>query len=110
MAICPKCQSLSVKTLPGQLCEHCRKQVLANDHYSSSDLRFVGVLAGVLTAAIASMPGAMVGYFIGMFFDNTTRGCTIGVIVFALVGLATGNRIGPKIVLKMERAKQANTN
>jgi hypothetical protein len=109
MAICPKCQSESSSTLPGQLCERCRAEVLASDVYTPGDLRFVGVLCGVLTAALASMPGAFIGYVIGMAFDNATRGCTIGVVVFALLGLVAGFRIGPAIVLRMERTKRART-
>ena len=106
MSACPICQMEVDSKLPGQLCPRCRADVLAKDVYSKSDLRFVGILAGVLTAAIASMPGAFVGHVVGRAFDNASRGCTIGVLVFALAGLVAGFRIGPAIILRMEASKR----
>jgi len=86
---------------------HCQNDVLSKDVYTKSDLRFVGILAGVLTAALASMPGAFIGYLIGRVNDNASRGCTVGVVVFALAGLVAGFRIGPLMVLRMEAAKRS---
>lgn len=105
MSVCPVCHQEFDAAASGELCARCRAAVLAQDHYSPSDLRFVGFLAGVLSAAVLSMPGAFVGYVIGRAVGNATRGCTIGVIVFALAGLVAGFWIGPAIVRRMEAAR-----
>ena len=110
MSICQICHT-QLDTFPDedvdqQLCARCQADVLSKDVYSKSDLRFVGVLAGILSAAVASMPGAFIGDVIGRIFNNATRGCTIGVLVFALCGLVAGFRIGPQVVLRIEAAKR----
>ena len=108
MSQCSVCQAMIEGNTSGQLCARCKAKVLSQDVYTKSDLQFVGFLAGVLTAAILSMPGAFVGNVIGRAFDNGTRGCTIGVVVFALAGLVAGFRIGPAMVLRMEAAKRVD--
>ena len=107
MSECPNCHAEFEAAASGQLCPKCVAEVLAKDVYTSGDLRFVGFLAGALTAAVSSMPGAMVGYVIGRAFNEGTRGCTIGVIVFSLLGLVAGFLIGPRVVRQMETAKRA---
>ena len=106
MTRCPLCQTEVDSALEGRLCMKCSARVLAQDRYTPSDLRFVGVLAGVLTAAVLSMPGALIGHLIGRSLDQASRGCLIGVIVFSLMGLAAGFFIGPALVRRAEAFKQ----
>ena len=103
VATCPVCLREFESLRSGQPCPECRDRVLALDHYGKSDLRFVGVLSGVLTAAISSMPGAFLGYVIGRQLEQPTRGCTIGVIAFAVAGFVAGFRLGKVFVTKMEQ-------
>ena len=107
MSMCPNCRNELSAAGSGQLCLKCRAEFLSNDTYTPSDLRFVGILAGVLTAAVLSMPGAFVGHLIGGVFDDASRGCIIGVAVFALAGLVAGFRIGQAVVMRMDAAKRA---
>src|SRR5262245_31241639 len=102
MSVCPVCHNQFDEHESGQLCPKCRAVVLAKDMYTKGDLRFVGILAGVLAAAVLSMPGAFVGYVIGLPFDQASRGCTLGILVFAIAGLIAGYQLVPVIVRRME--------
>ncbi len=107
MAVCPVCQTEFESRLAGRLCDKCAASVIAQDVYSSGDLRFVGILAGVLGAAILSMPGAFAGFYVGKVFDRATTGCLVGVILMSFVGLFVGYRVGTAICLRAELARQS---
>ncbi|MFO1042206.1 MAG: hypothetical protein U0941_10490 [Planctomycetaceae bacterium] len=107
MSVCPVCRTEFESLLPGRLCDTCAQKVIAQDAYSSSDLRFVGILAGILGAAIFSMPGAFVGFYVGKVFDRASTGCLAGVILMSIVGLCVGYRIGQVVCLRAEVARQS---
>ena len=106
MSACPLCQTEFDPLQSGQLCPQCRDDVLAKDAYTPQDFRFVGFLAGVLLAAVSSMPGAFVGDLIGRSVGNPLRCCTIGVVVFSLLGFVAGCFLGPAMVRRIEAAKR----
>ena len=106
MSACPLCQTEFDPLQSGQLCPQCRDEVLAKDAYTPQDFRFVGFLAGVLLAAVSSMPGAFVGDLIGRSVGTPLRGCTIGVVVFSLLGFVAGCFLGPAMVRRIESAKR----
>ena len=107
MAVCPVCQTEFESRLPGRLCDKCAVKVIAQDVYSPSDLRFVGILGGVLGAAVFSMPGVFIGFYVGRIFDRATTGCLAGLILMSIVGLFVGYRIGLAACLRAEVARQS---
>jgi hypothetical protein len=105
MSRCPICQNEYDTSRFGQLCPKCSAAVLAKDTYSAQDTRFVSILAGVLIAAVLSMPGAFVGHFVGEWFNAGTRGTTIGVLIFSVIGLILGYRLGTSMIRRSQAAR-----
>jgi len=105
MSRCPLCQNEYDATRFGQLCPKCSADVLAKDTYSAQDTRFVAGLAGVLVAAVLSMPGAFVGHLVGEWFNMGTRGTTVGVLIFSLIGLVVGYCLGTSVIRRSQAAR-----